>query len=110
MRTRRIDFDYKPLRFLVSLYSTGIPTKQVYNQVEDLYTPSYSDGTPLTLRPEVRVQDPDRIITEKIVNKSLANIKYYINVDGTRKQIVSDGTKYLIFANSDDTNGTSTLR
>lgn len=110
MRTRRIDFDYKPLRFLVSLYSTGIPTKQVYNRVEDLYTPSYSDGTPLTLRPEVRVQDPDRIIMEKIVNKSLANIKYYINVDGTRKQIVSDGTKYLIFANEDDTNGTLQIK
>ena len=107
MKTKRIDLDHKPLRYIVSLFSTGVPTKQIYNPSEGSYTPDYSEaGVPLTIRLEVRIQDPSSFINTSLVNKDLYDIAYYLNIEGTRTLLVSGGGKANIMLNNDDSKGT----
>ena len=107
MKTKRIDLDHKPLRYIVSLYSTGVPTKQIYNQADGTYTPDYSGaGVPLTIRLEVRIQDPSQVINTSLINQDLYDIKYYLNIEGTRTLLVSGGGKANIMLNNDSNKGT----
>lgn len=96
MKSKRIDLNYRPLRFIISMFSTGVSTTQSYDQATGEYKPNYID-LPLTVRLEVRVQDPDGVVTTGIVNGSLTNIVYYLNIDGTKTQLVNGVNGVTIF-------------
>ena len=62
MKTRRFDFNYRPLQLTYGISVFGsVPGKQDYNADEDTYTPDYTI-TPLVLQPSVSIRDKDEVL------------------------------------------------
>lgn len=102
MKTRRFDFNWKPLQLQVSFSADGsVPDNQNYNADTEEYTPDYT-LTPLILQPIVSVIDKDDIITSGRVNRSLTNIKWYENINGTKNLISTDNSNYEITQSGED--------
>lgn len=98
MKTRRFDFNYRPLQLTYGISVFGsVPGKQDYNADEDTYTPDYTI-TPLVLQPSVSIRDKDEVLESGNVNAELANVKWYegsstspIGTESTDFEIVQDG-------------------
>lgn len=98
MKTRRFDFNYRPLQLTYGISVFGsVPGKQDYNADEDTYTPDYTI-TPLVLQPSVSIRDKDEVLESGNVNAELANVKWYegsstspIGTESTDYEIIQDG-------------------
>lgn len=98
MKTRRFDFNYRPLQLTYGISVFGsVPGKQDYNANEDTYTPDYTI-TPLVLQPSVSIRDKDEVLKSGNVNAELANVKWYegsstspIGTESTDYEIIQDG-------------------
>ena len=98
MKTRRFDFNWKPLQLQVAFYVEGsVPDKQSYNADIDEYTPDYA-LTPLVIQPAVSVIDRDEVIADGRINHALTNIKWYEIAGGVKTLIDSDNDSYEITA------------
>jgi len=96
MKTRRFDWNWKPLQLRLSLSAEGsVPGKQNYNADTDEYTPDYT-LTPLVMQPRVSIVDKDEALTAGNVNGQLANIKWYETVGGVKSVIATSDTNYEI--------------
>ena len=96
MKKQRFDFNWKPLRIEISLSVEGsVPGSQNYDADNAEYTPDYTI-TPLVLQPRVSVIEKDGIIAAGSINHSLANIRWYEIINGTKTQILSSNTNYEI--------------
>ena len=97
MRTKRYDFNFKPLQVNICMVVEGsVPDSQNYNADADEYTPDYT-LVGLTIQPAVSIMDKDEILTPGRINQSLANIKWYeVGGDGTDTVIESTNTSYEI--------------
>ena len=75
MKTKRFDFNFKPLQLNITISVDGsVPDKQNYNADADEYTPDYT-VTPLILQPQVSRLDKDEIVAPGNINTLLANVK-----------------------------------
>lgn|SRR5574344_799923 len=96
MKKQRFDFNWKPLRIEISLSVEGsVPGSQNYDADNAEYTPDYTI-TPLVLQPRISVIEKDGIIAAGSINHSLANIRWYEIINGTKTQILSSNTNYEI--------------
>lgn len=96
MKTRRFDFNFRPLQLNITISVDGsVPDRQNYNADTDEYTPDYT-LTPLILQPQVSRLDKDEIVAPGNVNSLLANVKWYEIVGGTRTLIEAANTDYEI--------------
>lgn len=102
MKTRRFDFNYKPLQLNVCLSVTGsVPDTQNYDADADTYTPDYT-LTPLILQPTVGRLDKDDVLLAGNVNQYLANIKWYEVTDSGSTLIDTSNTNYEITQSGDN--------
>ena len=96
MKTKRFDFNYKPLQINICLSVDGsVPGKQNYDADANEYTPDYT-LTPLIIQPAISRLDKDEILSAGRINQNLANVKWYEIVSGTRTLIESSNTNYEI--------------
>lgn len=96
MKTKRFDFNFRPLQINVCLSVDGsVPDTQNYDADSDTYTPDYTI-TPLALLPAVSRLDKDEILSAGRINQSLANPKWYEIIDGVRTEISTANTDYEI--------------
>lgn len=96
MKTRRFDFNWKPLQLQISFAVDGsVPGQQNYNADTQEYTPDYT-LTPFILQPIVSILDKDEVLTAGRINHALTNIRWYELINGTKTLIASDNTNYEI--------------
>lgn len=96
MKTRRFDFNWKPLQLQISIAVDGsVPDKQNYNADTQEYTPDYT-LTPLIIQPNVSILDKDEVLAAGRINHALTNIRWYENINGVSALIASDSTNYEI--------------
>lgn len=96
MKTKRFDFNWKPLQLAVTFSVDGsVPDAQNYNADSGEYTPDYT-LTPLAIQPRVSIIDKDEVLPAGSVNHLLANIRWYQIINGTRTLILSDSSDYEI--------------
>lgn len=102
MKTRRFDFNWRPLQVQISLSVDGsVPDRQSYNADTREYTPDYT-LTPLILQPNVSILDKDEMLQAGRVNASLTNIRWTENIGGQRKLIDSENSDYEITSSGSD--------
>ena len=96
MKTKRFDFNFKPLQLDISITTVGsVPDSQNYDANTGEYTPDYT-LTNLIIQPNVSRMDKDEVLTAGSINHLLANVKWYEIIDGTRSIIESVNTNYEI--------------
>lgn len=94
MKTKRFDFNFKPLQLNITISVDGsVPDKQNYNGDADEFTPDYT-LTPLILQPRVSRLDKDEIVSPGNINTLLTNVKWYEIIGGVRSQILAADTNY----------------
>lgn len=105
MKTKRFDFNFKPLQINVSMVvEGGVSDSQNYDADTDTYTPDYTiDASNLILQPEVGRLDKDEVLTPGLINQDLTNIAWYevnsgkadtvIDKANTSYEIVTSGAK-----------------
>ena len=87
MKTKRFDFNFKPLQINVSLVCEGgVPDAQNYDADTNTYTPDYTLIN-LIIQPRIGRIDKDEVLASGEVNKDLANIKWEQIVSGKRVEI-----------------------
>lgn len=96
MKTRRFDFNFRPLQLNISFTVEGsVPSKQNYDADADAHTPDYT-LTPLIIQPQVSVIDKDGMLPAGSVNHELANVKWYEIVGGIKTLITDTNTHYEV--------------
>ncbi len=96
MKTRRFDFNYKPLTLTVSMSVVGsVPEVQSYDSNTDVYTPDYSSA-PLSIMPYVSRIDRDGVLASGNVNGDLANPTWYEIEGGTRTTVTTSNSDYTL--------------
>ena len=96
MKTRRFDFNWKPLQLQISLAVEGsVPDRQNYNADTKEFTPDYT-LTPVVIQPIISIIDKDEVIHAGRINHALANIRWYEIIGGAKTLIASDNTDYEI--------------
>lgn len=96
MKTRRFDFDFKPLQITKSLSVEGsVPSRQTYNPNTGTYTPDYT-LTNLVLQPRIGQMDKDAILQPGSVNSSITNVNWYEIIDGVKTQIQDSNSSYYV--------------
>ncbi len=105
MKTKRFDFNFKPLQINVSMVvEGGVSDSQNYDADTDTYTPDYTiDASNLVVQPEIGRLDKDEILTPGLINQDLTNIAWYevnsgkadtvIDKSNTSYEIVASGAK-----------------
>ena len=94
MKTKRFDFNWKPLQLQISFAVDGsVPDTQNYNSDTQEYTPDYT-LTPLIIQPNVSILDKDEVLPAGRVNHLLTNIRWYENINGTSTLIAVDNANY----------------
>ena len=94
MKTRRFDFNFKPLQISVGMLTEGsVSGRQSYDADADVYTPDYT-LTPCIIQPQVGRLDKDEVLTPGLINSSLTNITWHETIGGTRTQIQAANTNY----------------
>ena len=82
MKTKRFDFNFRPLKINVSFVCEGsVPDTQNYDADTDTYTPDYTLVN-LIIQPRVGRIDKDEVLTAGEVNKDLANVRWEQIVNG----------------------------
>lgn len=84
MKTKRFDFNFKPLQINVSMVVVGgVPDSQNYDADTDTYTPDYTiSASNLVYQPIVSRLDKDEILTPGPINQDLTNIVWKEIVSG----------------------------
>lgn len=96
MKTRRFDFNFRPLQVDVSVsVLDSVPDKQNYDAEANEYTPDYT-VTPLTIQPRVSIMDKDEIQVPGNVNAALVNVRWYEIVNGVSTLIDTANTGYQV--------------
>ncbi len=96
MKTRRFDFDFRPLQINIGFAVDGsVPNKQNYDADTGTYTPDYT-LTPLIIQPQVSCMDKDEFLAAGSINHQLANVKWYEIVGGVSTLIESTNTNYEV--------------
>ncbi len=96
MKTKRFDFNWKPLQLQISFAVDGsVPDKQNYSTDTQEYTPDYTI-TPLIIQPNVSILDKDETLPAGRVNHKLTNIRWKQNINGVSTLIASDNANYEI--------------
>ena len=105
MKTKRFDFNFKPLQINVSMVvEGGVSDSQNYDADTDTYTPDYTiDASNLIVQPNIGRLDKDEILTPGLINQDLTNIVWYevnsgkadtvIDKSNTSYEIVTSGAK-----------------
>ncbi len=98
MKTRRFDFNFRPLQINIGFAVDGsVPNKQNYDADTNTYTPDYT-LTPLIIQPQVSCMDKDEYLAAGSINHQLANVKWYEIVGGVSTLIESTNTNYEVIA------------
>ena len=96
MKTKRFDFNWKPLQLQISFAVDGsVPDKQNYNADALEYTPDYT-LTPLIIQPNVSILDKDEVLPAGRINHALANVRWRENINGISNLIAADNANYEI--------------
>jgi len=96
MKTRRFDFNFRPLQITIGFAVDGsVPNKQNYDADTNTYTPDYT-LTPLIIQPQVSVMDKDEYLAAGSINHQLANVKWYEIVGGVSTLIEGTNTNYEV--------------
>lgn len=96
MKTRRFDFNFRPLQINIGFAVDGsVPNKQNYDADTGTYTPDYT-LTPLIIQPQVSCMDKDEFLAAGSINHQLANVKWYEIVGGVSTLIESTNTNYEV--------------
>ena len=96
MKTKRFDFNWKPLQLQISFAVDGsVPGQQNYNADTQEYTPDYT-LTPFILQPVISILDKDEVLAAGSINHVLTNVRWYEIINGVKKLIASDNTNYEI--------------
>ena len=96
MKTKRFDFNWKPLQLQISFAVDGsVPDRQNYNADALEYTPDYT-LTPLIIQPNVSILDKDEVLRAGLINQALANVRWYENINGVSTLIAPDNANYEI--------------
>lgn len=96
MKTRRFDYNFRPLRLNISFTVDGsVPARQTYDADAGEYTPDYT-LTPLIIQPNISCMDKDEFLAAGSINQSLANVKWYEIVGGVSTLIDSANAGYEI--------------
>ena len=79
MKTKRFDFNFKPLQINVSMVvEGGVSDSQNYDADTDTYTPDYTiDASNLIVQPNISRLDKDEVLTPGLINQDLANVVWY---------------------------------
>ena len=105
MKTKRFDFNFKPLQINVSMVvEGGVSDSQNYDADTDTYTPDYTiDASNLIVQPNIGRLDKDEILTPGLINQDLTNIVWYevnsgkadtvIDKSNTSYEIITSGAK-----------------
>lgn len=96
MKTKRFDFNFKPLRILTSFGVSGaVPGRQVYDGNNDGHIPDFR-LTPLTLRLSASRQDKDEVLANGEINSLLTNVVFYEIKNGVKTQITNSSPYYVV--------------
>lgn len=96
MKTKRFDFNWKPLQLQISFAVSGsVPGQQNYNADTQEYTPDYT-LTPFILQPVISILDKDEVLAAGSINHALTNVRWYEIINGTKTLIASDNANYEI--------------
>lgn len=96
MKTRRFDFNFRPLQINIGFAVDGsVPNKQNYDADTGTYTPDYT-LTPLIIQPQVSCMDKNEFLAAGSINHQLANVKWYEIVGGVSTLIQSTNASYEI--------------
>lgn len=96
MKTKRFDFNWKPLQLQISFAVDGsVPGQQNYNADTQEYTPDYT-LTPFIIQPVISILDKDEILAAGRINHGLTNIRWYEVINGVKTLIASDNSNYEI--------------
>lgn len=99
MKTKRFDFNWKPLQLQISFAVDGsVPGQQNYNADTQEYTPDYT-LTPFILQPVISILDKDEVLAAGRINHALTNIRWYELINGTKTLIASDNANYEVTTN-----------
>ena len=102
MKTRRFDFDFRPLAITSSVSVEGsVPGRQTYDANTDTYVPDYTLA-PLVIQPRVSAMDADGMVASGPVNGALANVHWYENIGGKRTLIDSSNPGYEVVTTGAD--------
>ena len=79
MKTKRFDFNFKPLQINVSMVvEGGVSDSQNYDADTDTYTPDYTiDASNLIVQPNIGRLDKDEVLTPGLFNQDLTNFTWY---------------------------------
>lgn len=101
MRTKRFDFNFRPLQINRSISVVGsVPGRQNYDADSGEYTPDYTI-TPLVIQPTISRLDKDDILIAGSINSKLTNIKWYEILGGVSTLIASTNASYEITTSGD---------
>lgn len=102
MKTKRFDFNFRPLQINASLCVEGsVPDRQNYDADIDAYTPDYTLA-PLVITPRVSRIDKDNVLAPGPINKDLTNIRWYKIINGSKSLIAADDPDFSITQSGDD--------
>lgn len=96
MRTKRFDFNFKPLQINISMVVDGsVPDSQNYDADTDTFTPDYTISS-LIVQPTVSRLDKDEILAAGRINHELANVTWAEIVNGKEVLIEDTNANYKI--------------
>lgn len=96
MKTKRFDFNWKPLQLQISFAVDGsVPGQQNYNADTQEYTPDYT-LTPFILQPVISILDKDEVLAAGRINHALTNVRWYEIINGKKTLIASDNANYEV--------------
>lgn len=102
MKTKRFDFNFRPLQINVSFSIEGsVPDRQTYDADNAEYTPDYTVA-PVIIQPNVSRMDKDEILLAGRINQYLTNIRWYEIVGGVKTLIAADNASYEITTTLDN--------
>lgn len=96
MKTKRIDFDFHPLRILHSLGTSGsVPANQRYDASQNTWIPDFTAAN-LTLQLSISIQDQDGVLPNGSIIDKLASLSFYEVVNGVETLITAENTNYIV--------------
>lgn len=110
MKTKRFDFNFKPLQINVSMVVVGgVPDSQNYDADTNTYTPDYTiSASYLVYQPIVSRLDKDEILTPGPINQDLTNIVWKEIANG-KMAVIDDANKSFAVVRSGASAGRLTI-
>ncbi len=110
MKTRRFDFNFRPLQLSVSMVNeAGVAEIQNYDADTDEYTPDYTLVN-LIIQPKIGRIDKDEVLTPGAINQDVTNVEWYeVNAGRADTLIDSNNSSYELVT-SGAKNGRLTIK